>query len=113
MISEGTDTLTNIEFLQFTASNATARGASLRTSLTAVLTSHLKIQRLIFLLMARFISVTFTARDYSGLTMNDLMTDLQTAINNALTADGQAASVTVSTNSPFKSLQTIQAQPLR
>ena len=48
------------------------------------------------------ISVTFTARDYSGLTMNDLMTDLQTAINNALTADGQAASVTVSTNSPLQ-----------
>ena len=101
--SEGTDTLTNIEFLQFTASNATARGASLRTSLTAV--TDLSSENSTFNISVDggdSISVTFTARDYSGLTMNDLMTDLQTAINNALTADGQSASVTVSTNSPLQ-----------
>ena len=101
--SEGTDTLTNIEFLKFTASNASARGASLRTSLTAV--TDLSSENSTFNISVDggdSVSVTLTARDYSGLSMNDLMTDLQTAINNALTADGQSASVTVSTNSPLQ-----------
>ena len=101
--SEGTDTLTNIEFLKFTASNASARGASLRTSLTAV--TDLSSENSTFNISVdggNSVSVTLTARDYSGLSMNDLMTDLQTAINNALTADGQSSSVTVSTNSPLQ-----------
>ncbi len=32
--ADGTDTLSNIEFLQFTASAASVKGASIRTSLT-------------------------------------------------------------------------------
>ena len=86
----------------------------MRTSLTAV--TDLSSENSTFNISVDggdSVSVTFTARDYSGLTMNDLMTDLQTAINNALTAGGQSASVTVSTNSPLQITSDKQAQALR
>ena len=102
--ADGTDTLTNIEFLQFTAGAASARGASIRTSLTAVTnlsgTSHFDVS----VDGGASVNVTFNGQDYTsgGLSMNDLMADLQTAINSALANDGQSASVTVSQNSPLQ-----------
>lgn len=101
--AEGTDTLTNIEFLQFNASGASARGASARTSLdtatdlTGASTFDIAIDG------GTTVSVTFNGQDYTsgGLTINDLMTDLQTAINAALTAAGETGSVTVTRNSPI------------
>ena len=101
--AEGTDTLTNIEFLKFTASGASTRGATLRTSLDAV--TDLSASNSTFNIEVdggASVAVTFTARDYSGLTMNDLMTDLQSAINTALTGAGQSASVSVTQNSPLQ-----------
>jgi flagellin-like hook-associated protein FlgL len=101
--SEGTDTLTNIEFLQFSAGAATARGASARTSLDAVadLTGASTFD--IAVDGGATVSVTFNGLDYTsgGKTMTDLMTDLQTAINTALTGAGESGSVTVTQNSPL------------
>lgn len=101
---DGSDTLTNVEFLQFTASSASTRGASIRTSLTAVSdlsgtsTFDIRVDG------GAAVTVSFTGQDYTsgGLSMNDLMTDLQNAINTALANDGQSASVTVSQNSPLQ-----------
>jgi len=99
--AEGTDTLTNIEFLKFNAGAATARGASVRTSLTAtadltgVSTFDIAVDG------GATVSVSFNGQDYTSSTMNQLMSDLQSAINTALTAAGETGSVTVTQNSPL------------
>ncbi|MCH1515164.1 MAG: matrixin family metalloprotease, partial [Alphaproteobacteria bacterium] len=102
--SDGTDTLTNVEFLQFTASSASARGASIRTSLTAVADLSGTSTFDISVDGGAAVTVSFTGQDYTsgGLSMNDLMTDFQNAINAALANDGQSSSVTVSQNSPLQ-----------
>ncbi len=101
--TDGTDTLTNIEYLKFTASAASVRGASVRTSdvtasdLTGVSTFNIAVDG------GGTVAVTFNGRDYTspGLGLSDLASDLQTAINNALTAAGEAGSVSVTVNSPL------------
>lgn len=101
--AEGTDTLTNVEFLKFNASNSSVKGASIRTSLdavadlTGVSTFDIAVDG------GTTVSVSFNGQDYTsgGKTMTNLMTDLQTAINNALTAAGESGRVTVSQNSPL------------
>ena len=101
--AEGTDTLTNIEFLQFNAGAASVKGASVRTSLdavadlTGVSTFDIAVDG------GATVSVSFTGQDYTsgGKTMADLMTDLQTAINTALTGAGESGSVAVTQNSPL------------
>jgi flagellin len=100
---EGTDTLTNVEFLQFAAGAATVRGASVRTSLDAVADLSGVSSFDITIDGGATVSVNFTGQDYTsgGLSMTDLMTDLETAINTALTAAGESGSVTVSQNSPL------------
>ena len=75
---EGTDTLTNVEFLQFDAGAASVRGASVRTSLDAVadLTGVSSFD--IAVDGGATVNVTFNGQDYTsgGKTMADLMTDL-------------------------------------
>jgi flagellin-like hook-associated protein FlgL len=102
--ADGTDTLTNIEFLQFKAGAASARGASIRTSLTAVTNLSGTSTFDVSVDGGASVNVTFSGQDYTsgGLSMNDLMVDLETAINSALANDGQSASVTVSQNSPLQ-----------
>ena len=99
--AEGTDTLTNIEFLKFNAGAATARGASVRTSLTAtadltgVSTFDIAVDG------GATVSVSFNGQDYTSSSMNQLMSDLQSAINTALSAAGETGRVTVTQNSPL------------
>ena len=99
--SEGTDTLTNIEFLQFTASATSARGASVRTSLTT--TADLSGQSTFDIAVdgGATVNVVFNGSDYTSSTMNQLMADLQSAINTALSSAGETGSVSVSQNSPL------------
>ena len=90
--------------MQFVAGASSARGASAITSLTAAAdltgTSTFKIA----VDGEAEVTVTFNGSDYTsgGLTITDLMSDLQTAINSALTAAGQSTSVTVTQNSPIQ-----------
>ena len=98
---DGTDTLQNVEFLKFSAGEATARGAQVRTdSVTAtdMTGSH---QMAIEIDGGAEVTVTFTGRDYSTLGLSALASDMQTAINAALTAAGQTSSVSVTVNSPL------------
>ena len=99
--ADGTDTLSNIEFLQFTASAASVKGASIRTSLTETADLSGTSTFNIAVDGGEAVYVSFNGQDYTSSNMNSLMSDLQTAINNALTAAGQSVSVTVAQNSPL------------
>lgn len=99
---DGTDTLTNVEFLQFTASSAVA-GQTRTAALTASDLSSATLSFDISVDGEATVSVTVTGQDYTA-PGNDLSTfaaDIQTAINTALTAAGQSTSVTAAVNSPI------------
>ena len=99
---DGTDTLTNVEWLQFTSTAAVA-GQTRTGTLTA---SDLSAATLTFDISVdgqAAVSVSVTGQDYTA-PGNDLSTfaaDIQTAINAALTAAGQSTSVTAAANSPI------------
>ena len=98
---DGSDTLQNVEFLKFSAGEATARGAQVRTdSVTAIDMTGVH-QMGIEIDGGAEVTVTFTGRDYSTLGLSALASDMQTAINAALTTAGQASSVSVTVNSPL------------
>ena len=100
---DGTDSLTSVEFLQFEAGSASAQGASIRTS--SVTASDMTGSHQIGIEVdgGPEVIVTFTGRDYSSapLSLSDFASDMQTAINNALTAAGLTSSVSVHVNSPL------------
>lgn len=102
--ADGADTLSNIEGLQFIAGQASVRGASAISSLkqaadlTGTSTFNISVDG------EAEVTVTFTGSDYTsgGLTIENLKSDLQDAINNALNDVGQLTSVSVTQNSPIQ-----------
>ena len=95
--SDGTDTLTGIEYFEFTQSGATVAevetGDVVLSNFSAQETFDVKIN-------GNDYTITFNARDYTtgGLTEDDFAADMQTAINAVVAG---ADSVTVTTNSPL------------
>ena len=95
--SDGTDTLTGIEYFEFTQSGATVAevetGDVVLSNFSAQETFDMKIN-------GNDYTITFNSRDYTagGLTEDDFAADMQTAIN-AVVAGGDT--VTVTTNSPL------------
>ena len=98
---DGTDTFQNVEFLKFSAGEATARGAQVRTDSVAATDMTGPHQMGIQIDGGAEVTVTFSGRDYSSLGLSALASDMQQAINAALSAAGQTSSVTVTVNSPL------------
>ena len=98
---DGTDTFQNVEFLKFSAGEATARGAQVRTDSVAATDMTGSHQMGIQIDGGAEVTVTFAGRDYSSLGLSALASDMQQAINAALSAAGQTSSVTVTVNSPL------------
>ena len=98
---DGTDTFQNVEFLKFSAGEASTRGAQVRTD--SVTASDMTGTHQIGIEVdgGAEVTVTFTGRDYSTLGLSAFAADMQTAINAALAADGQSSTVTVTVNSPL------------
>ena len=94
--NDGTDTLTGIEYFEFTQTGDTVAeietGEVVLTNFTAPETFDIQVD-------GTNITVTFGARDYTagGLTEDDFATDMQNAINSAAGSNV----VTVTTNSPL------------
>lgn len=98
---DGTDTFQNVEFLKFSAGEASTRGAQVRTD--SVTASDMTGTHQIGIEVdgGAEVTATFTGRDYSTLGLSAFAADMQTAINAALAADGQSSTVTVTVNSPL------------
>ena len=94
--SDGTDTLTGIEYFEFTQTGDTV--AEIETG-EVVLTNFTTPETFSINVDGTDINVTFSPRDYTsgGLTKDDFATDIQNAINSAAGSNV----VTVTTNSPL------------
>ena len=98
---DGTDTFENVEYLKFSAGEASARGAQVRTDTVTASDMTGTHQMAVQIDGGTEITVTFTGRDYATLGLSYMASDMEAAINAALAADGQASTVTVTVNSPL------------
>ena len=98
---DGTDTFENVEYLKFSAGEASARGAQVRTDTVTASDMTGTHQMAVQIDGGTEITVTFTGRDYATLGLSFMASDMEAAINAALAADGQASTVTVTVNSPL------------
>jgi len=97
---DGTDSLTNIEHIQFSTSTPVA-GRAITSAVTA---SDLRAANLTFDIAVdggTAVSVSVTGADYTASSLNIYASDIEAAINLALTNAGQTGRVTVAVNSPL------------
>ena len=86
---DGTDTFENVEYLKFSAGEASARGAQVRTDTVTASDMTGTHQMAVQIDGGTEITVTFTGRDYATLGLSFMASDMEAAINAALAADGK------------------------